>query len=71
MPDAGLQGLLPMWLDHNAKEHRKRASLARARLAGFAQPPATTYAKSLQTLAECHEAAAEVYEAAMPEGVKP
>jgi len=56
--------LLPMWLREGIKDRRKRAREAE-RVYERLQGKDTLYACSIKTLADAHNAAADVYEAAL------
>lgn len=53
-----IEGLLRMWLDDNAQKLRAREATARKR----AEVSGAIYARSCEALADCHAAAALIYE---------
>lgn len=61
--------LLPMWLRESANDRRKRAREAE-RAYERLQGKDSLYARSIKALAEAHNAAADVYEAALAATMK-
>lgn len=61
--------LLPMWLREGIKDRRKRAREAE-RAYERLQDKDSLYARSIKALAEAHNAAADVYEAALAAALK-